>query len=103
MPEPKSNRGGQRIGAGRKPGAINRATAAAREKAEATGITPLEFMLQVMRDEGAERSERLDMAKAAAPYIHARLSTVESNVTANLTASVNEIRRTVVDPRNTDA
>lgn len=103
MSDPKSNRGGQRIGAGRKPGAINRATAAAREKAEATGITPLEFMLEVMRDDTAERSERLDMAKAAAPYIHARLSTVDATVTADLTARVEAVRRTVIDPRHSDA
>ena len=100
MSDPKSKRGGQRIGAGRKPGAINRATAAAREKAEATGITPLEFMLQVMRDAKAERSERLDMAKAAAPYIHARLSAVEARV--ETVEPVEEIRWSVVDPESVD-
>lgn len=100
MSDPKSKRGGQRIGAGRKPGAINRATAAAREKAEATGITPLEFMLQVMRDATAKRSERLDMAKAAAPYIHARLSAVEARV--ETVEPVEEIRWSVVDPESVD-
>ena len=100
MSDPKSKRGGQRIGAGRKPGAVNRATAAAREKAEATGITPLEFMLQVMRDEQAERSERLDMARAAAPYIHARLSSVEARV--ETVEPVEEVRWSVVDPEPVD-
>lgn len=80
MPERKSNRGGQRPGAGRKPGAINKASAKAREKAEATGIMPLDFMLSIMRDEQADRAERLDMAKAAAPYVHAKLSAVDANV-----------------------
>lgn len=94
-------RGGQRAGSGRKPGSINRATAEARAKAEEGGITPLEFMLQVMRDAEATRAERLDMAKAAAPYIHPRLSTVEAKIDATVEQTVTEIRRTVVDPRHT--
>jgi hypothetical protein len=72
-----SNRGGSRSGAGRKPGAINKATAKAREAAEAGGIMPLEFMLTIMRDPDAARAERLDMAKAAAPYVHAKLASIE--------------------------
>lgn len=77
--------GGPRAGAGRKPGALNKATAKAREAAEAGGIMPLDFMLAVMRDERAERSERLDMAKAAAPYVHAKLSSIEATVDADVT------------------
>lgn len=100
MSDPKSNRGGQRTGAGRKPGAINRATAAAREMAEATGVTPLEFMLQIMRDTEAPRAERLDMAKAAAPYVHARLSSVEAKV--EVTEQVEEVRWSIVDPEPVD-
>lgn len=84
MAEAKSNRGGPRPGAGRKPGAINKATAKAREKAEAGGIMPLDFMLEIMRDPEADRSERLDMAKAAAPYIHAKLASVEANITGGM-------------------
>ena len=79
MSQDKSNRGGARQGAGRRPGAINKATAKAREAAEASGIMPLDFMLSIMRDETAERSERLDMAKAAAPYVHAKLSSIEAS------------------------
>jgi hypothetical protein len=79
-----NKQGGARPGAGRKPGAINKATAKAREAAEAGGIMPLEFMLSVMRDETAERSERLDMAKAAAPYVHAKLSSIEAKVDADV-------------------
>ena len=40
------------------------------------GITPLDYMLQVMRDESAEPAKRLDAAKAAAPYVHPRLASV---------------------------
>jgi len=77
MTDRKSNRGGARPNAGRKPGAINKATKAAREKAEAEGVLPLDFMLNRMRDEEAPIADRMDMAKAAAPYIHAKLSSVD--------------------------
>jgi len=43
---------------------------------EASGPTPLDYMLQVMRDEGLEPAKRLDAAKAAAPYVHPRLASV---------------------------
>ena len=43
---------------------------------EASGATPLDYMLQVMRDEGVEPAKRLDAAKAAAPYVHPRLASV---------------------------
>lgn len=76
--------GGKRAGAGRKPGAVNRASAEAREMARATGITPLEFLLNVMRDDTKEDSQRLDAAKAAAPYVHAKLSAVEMNANVNV-------------------
>lgn len=71
--------GGARPGAGRKPGSIRKATAAAQAKAAETGILPLDFMLNHMRDETAPIAERLDMAKAAAPYIHAKLSSIEAS------------------------
>lgn len=34
--------------------------------------TPLEFLLGVMESESASASERIDAAKAAAPYVHKR-------------------------------
>lgn len=41
------------------------------------GITPLEFMLQVMRDEENDIILRMDAAKSAAPYVHPKLASVE--------------------------
>jgi hypothetical protein len=38
---------------------------------------PLDYMLEVMRDSGSDERRRDDLAKAAAPYIHPRLSSVE--------------------------
>ena len=51
----------------------------------ASGLTPLEYMLSVMRDAGADESKRLDAAKAAAPYVHARLTSVEHSGEMTLT------------------
>lgn len=77
--EKQSNnqKGGKRPGAGRKKGEPNKRTAEAMEMAAATGITPLEYMLQVMRDDNEESPRRLAAAQAAAPYVHAKLSSVE--------------------------
>lgn len=41
------------------------------------GITPLDYMLSVMRDEAEEPTRRADMAKAAAPFVHPRLAAIE--------------------------
>lgn len=70
-------RGGKREGAGRPAGAANRMTVEAREAITASGMTPLEYMLKLMRDEGAEEAKRLEAAKSAAPYVHPRLAAVE--------------------------
>lgn len=69
-------RGGARSGAGRKPNAPNKATKERQERIAASGITPLDYMLQVMRDGKADKARRDDMAKAAAPYVHPKFSTV---------------------------
>ena len=50
-------------------------------KAAGKGITPLEYMLKVMRNSKADQSRRDDMAKAAAPYVHPRLSAVDHSGT----------------------
>lgn len=70
-------RGGKREGAGRKPGAQNKATQEQREAVKQSGLTPLEYLLTVLRDETADRAERIDAANKAAPYVHARLSSVD--------------------------
>ena len=42
----------------------------------ASGPTPLDYLVQVMRDESLDLAKRLDAAKAAAPYLHPRLASV---------------------------
>lgn len=71
--------GGPRPGAGRKPGSITRRTREIAEAMDADGImTPLEFLTRVYADEDEEMGRRIDAAKAAAPYRHARLVAVEA-------------------------
>jgi hypothetical protein len=68
---------------GRQKGARNRATEEARAAAEATGVTPLTYMLGVMRDPTADNRRRDAMAMAAAPYLHPKMSTVEATSTSS--------------------
>jgi hypothetical protein len=74
-----SGHGGRRSGAGRKPGVATAKTREIANKAASEGITPLEYLLSVMRDVGADDGRRLDAAKAAAPYIHPRLQPVDGD------------------------
>ena len=72
-------------GAGRKKGTPNKATAKRQAEIAATGITPLEYLLQEMRKVENEPSVRIDAAKAAAPYVHPKLSSVDINGSLNAT------------------
>lgn len=74
-------RGGSRPGSGRPRGAATQKTREIADKASTDGLTPLEYMLQVLRDDNADEARRLDAAKSAAPYMHPRLSTVDTTVT----------------------
>lgn len=85
-----SHRGGSKPGerrGGRRKGTPNKKTAAVVDAIKASGATPLEFMLGVMRGtppENAEPTEiiafagmRFEAAKAAAPYVHPKLAAIE--------------------------
>lgn len=78
-------RGGARPGAGRKPSALTTRTREIAEKAIEGGQSPLDFMLEQMRDEALAKDERFEAAKAAAPYCHPRLAAIEADIRANLT------------------
>lgn len=79
MVEIKSNKttGGVRAGSGRKKGSPNKKTAAIQKAVEESGLSPLDYMLEVMRDFAAEPRDRLSAASMAAPYVHAKLSSIE--------------------------
>ena len=70
-------RGGKREGGGRKKGQPNKSQSEIRAAALAGGISPLDYMLRVLRDEDADEDRRDRMAQAAAPYLHAKLVSSE--------------------------
>ena len=72
--------GGARPGAGRKPGGRNKLTKEAIAKGT-DGLSPLDYLLGIMRNEGEDAARRIDAAKAAAPYVHAKLATVDHKST----------------------
>jgi len=71
-------RGGKRENAGRRPTRVTSATREAQLRYLEDGLeTPLDYMMRVMRDKRALGERRDDMAKAAAPYLHHKLSSIE--------------------------
>lgn len=89
-----ASKGGKRPGAGRKKGQTTRIHEAIKARVLATGETPLEFLLRIMRaPEPTPRknenprlfvkryelwaAQSLEAGKAAAPYMHPKLHSVE--------------------------
>ena len=102
---PRGSLPGERRG-GRQRGTPNRATAAKADEIAASGMTPLDYMISVMRDETATRPERLEAAAKAAPYVHPRLSAIEYTAPAepeedvdfsDLTADERELLRRLLE------
>lgn len=73
---PRGSAPGERRG-GRQKGTINKANALKRAEIAATGETPLDYMLRVMRDESAVYDRRDKAASAAAPFVHPKLAAIE--------------------------
>jgi hypothetical protein len=90
-------RGGARVGAGRPKGAPNKFSEAARATAAKAGITPLEYMLSVLRDKANAPETRMDAAKAAAPYMHARLESVKHSGDPESPVEIIRIERVILD------
>lgn len=82
-----ATKGGARPGAGRKKGIPNKASAAKAAAVAATGITPLDYMLDVMRN-GETETIRFEAAKNAAPYVHPKLAALEHKVDASVTVNI---------------
>jgi hypothetical protein len=68
---------------GRQKGTRNKLNAQREAEIAASGLTPLAYMLKVVRDENEDTARRDEMAKAAAPYCHSRFSTVNAKVSVN--------------------
>jgi hypothetical protein len=58
---------------GRSKGTPNKSTVARAEELAAGGELPRDYMLRVMRDPTVDHARRDEMAKAVAPYVHAKL------------------------------
>lgn len=97
-PTTSTRKGGVRPGAGRPKGSPSKGPRSAAAKlaaitdqiatAEYTGLTPLEYMLSVMRNGKLTVDTRLVAARDAAPYVHARLQsvTLKGDLTSPLAA-----------------
>jgi hypothetical protein len=68
---------------GRQKGAPNRTTSEMRRAIAESGEMPVEYMVRVMRDENADPSRRDHMARAAASYLHPRLSVADQTFETN--------------------
>ena len=84
---------------GRKKGTPNKASAKREAAVAKSGKTPLQFLLNVMRDKKAPKAERIECAKAAAMYVHPKPATT-MDVTGDLKLKV--IQRVIVDPKDPD-
>jgi len=63
---------------GRPKGSSNKASASQIAKVTADGkLSPLEYLASIYQNPNEEKKDRIEAAKAAAPYIHSRLSTTE--------------------------
>lgn len=65
---------------GRTKGTLNKRTMVAQDKINqllSENKSPLDFLIDAMLNESLEMAERIDAAKAAAPYIHPKLASIE--------------------------
>jgi hypothetical protein len=75
--------GGKRTRAGRPPSVYKTSEMAERLRIRALDSpngfadTPLDYLIRVMRDENQPTFLRVDCAKAAAPFVHAKLSSID--------------------------
>lgn len=91
--------GGRREGAGRKPGSKTKKTVDIALKAAEEGITPLEYMLSILRDPNALPERRDWAAEKSAPYMHPRLQAHEVSGKDGGPLEFSQIQRVVIDEK----
>lgn len=89
-------RGGKREGAGRPSGAVTTRSREVAEQASKEGLTPLDYMLSILRDVEADTKDRMWAAEKAAPYVHAKLASVEHSGSLDVTTQTKEQRDAAV-------
>lgn len=77
-------KGGTREGAGRPRGSISQRASEIFAGAVSAGLTPVEYMLTMMRDETADDKSRAWAAEKAAPYIHPRPAPIARAIVIDL-------------------
>jgi hypothetical protein len=87
---------------GRPKGSRNKRTQTLIEAAHAGGELPLDYMLRVMRDPKAPAKRRDEMAKAAAPFLHARLASIEQHGSNDMPPIEKHMRISFVSPDDTE-
>jgi len=95
--EKKTKHGGKRRRAGRPKGSRTRYI---QEQAKAiieSGLTPLEFMMRIVRDSQYSVDQRLEAAAKAAPYVHARLAITQLDINDSRLLSAEERRARVLE------
>jgi hypothetical protein len=69
--------------------------------AQRNGITPIEFLLNIMDDEDNDLHVRMDAAKSAAPYCHQRLAQLAVEHRGQV--QVTKVERSIVHIADTDS
>lgn len=88
---------------GKPRGAQGKATLRREAEIAAAGLTPLQFMLTVLRNDEATSEDRKWAAQNAAPYVHPKLATVQHQGDKDNPLNViTTIERVIVRPENTD-
>lgn len=88
---------------GRTKGTPNKSNAERTAAIAASGETPLDYMLRIMRDTKADPERRDKCAAQAAPYVHAKLANVEmGGPDGKPIPFVHKLERLIVDPPNRD-
>lgn len=83
-------RGGPRQGSGRKKSALTHKTRKIAEAVIKDGLSPLEVLVKAMRhfDGKGEFKDAAEIAAKAAPYMHARLATIEHEHSGGITIQI---------------
>lgn len=77
---------------GRAKGVPNKATAAKAQEVAASGLTPLDYMLSILRDPDKPEDARMWAAEKAAPYVHPKLAAIEHSGKLDVTTQTKEQR-----------
>jgi hypothetical protein len=76
--------GGARPGAGRPKGSVSRRSIEVLSAAVLEGVSPVEYMLKILRNENADAKERAWAAEKSAPYLHPRPAPLARAITIDL-------------------